>query len=249
MARRSNYDKAPFTAVGPASACEVGWPAIVQRLRPLAKRPRCVLAVECYPGVDVDSVRRALAEGLGPALVIDARQAYKDASEIERMCAPFLGDDPVFGRMNGLSLPDFFHAGRRHLMEGRIEAVRSGLVLVVGPGATLVTAPDVLVYADLARWEIQKRHRRHEVSSLGGHDKQDRASKLYKRGFFVDWRAADRLKRQLLEEIDWLLDTNDAGRAQAGGGRRLSHEPSRRPRAGRSASCRSSTPGRGAASG
>src|SRR5512140_1416135 len=99
MARRGNYDKEPFTPVGPASACDTGWSAIVQRLRPLAKRRRCVLAVECYPGVDVDAVRRALAEGLAPALVIDARQAYKDGSEIERICAPFLGDDPVFGRM------------------------------------------------------------------------------------------------------------------------------------------------------
>jgi mannose-6-phosphate isomerase class I len=208
MERRSNYDKSPFTQVGPASACDLGWPAIVERLRPLGTRSRCVLAVECYPGVEVDAVRRALAEGLSPALVIDARQAYKDGSEIERLCAPYLGDDPVFGRMNGLSLAEFIHPGRRHLMEGRIEAVRSGLVLVVGPGATLLSAPDVLVYADLARWEIQRRQRRHELASLGGHDKLDRPSKLYKRGFFVDWRAADRLKRQLLQDVDWLLDTN-----------------------------------------
>src|SRR5512147_381680 len=122
MARRSSYDKAPYVPAGEASACEVGWPAIVQRFRPLAKRPRCVLAVECYPGVDVDAVRRALAEALAPTLVVDARQAYRDASEIERLCAPFLGDDPVFGRMNGLTLADFVHPGRRHLLEGRIEA-------------------------------------------------------------------------------------------------------------------------------
>src|SRR5512139_1449620 len=142
MGRRRSYDKAPFVPVGPASACDVGWPAVVERLRPLAKRRRCVLAVECYPGVDVDAVRRALAEGLAPALVVDARRAYKDGSEIERLCAPHLGDDPVFGRMNGLRLADFVDPGRRHLLEGRVEAVRSGLVLVVGPGATLVTTPD-----------------------------------------------------------------------------------------------------------
>ena len=80
---------------------------------------------------------------------------------------------------------------------------------MVGPGATLVAKPDVVVYADLARWEIQRRQRRHEVASLGVHDRQDRPGKLYKRGFFVDWRVADRLKRTLLDRIDWLLDTND----------------------------------------
>ena len=211
MARRSNYDKTPFVAVGPASACDVGWSAIVGRLRGLLARPRCVLAIECYPGVDVDAVRKALAEGLLPALVVDARQGLKDASEIERMCAAHLGDDPVFGRMNGLSLEDFIDPGRQHLISGRVEAKRHGLVLVVGPGASLVTTPDVLVYADLARWEIQMRQRRHEAPSLGCHDKHERASKLYKRGFFVDWRAADRQKRLLLAHVDWLLDTNDPG--------------------------------------
>jgi hypothetical protein len=82
-------------------------------------------------------------------------------------------------------------------------------VLVVGAGAALIAEPDVLVHADLARWEIQQRQRRHEVPSLGVHDQRERPGRLYKRGFFVDWRAADRLKRVLLDRVDWLLDTND----------------------------------------
>jgi hypothetical protein len=203
------YDKQPFTPAGPANACESGWKAIVERLQGLRSRPRCVLTVECYPGVHLDEVRRALSEGLRPVLVVDVRQAYKDANEVDRMCAPYLGDDPVFGRMNLLTLGDFLDPGRTAVLRGRIEAARSGLVLVVGAGAALVAPPDVLVHADLARWEIQRRQRRHEVASLGVHDQRERAGRLYKRGFFVDWRAADRLKRELLERIDWLLDTND----------------------------------------
>jgi mannose-6-phosphate isomerase class I len=209
MTRRSHYDKQPSTPVGPAAACEVGWPAITARLQGLRSRRRCVVAVECYPGVQVDEVRRAFGEGLRPALVVDARQAYRDAAEIERMCEWYLGDDPVFGRMNGLSLADLLEPGRRAALRGRVEGALRGLVLVVGPGATLVATPDVVVYADLARWEIQRRQRRQEVASLGVHDRHDRPEKLYKRGFFVDWRVADRLKRTLLERIDWLLDTND----------------------------------------
>jgi hypothetical protein len=168
-----------------------------------------VLAVECYPGVHLDEVRQAFSEGLRPVLVVDVRQAYKDANEVERMCAPYLGDDPVFGRMNLLTLGDFLDPGRAAVLRGRVEAARSGLVLVVGAGAALVAPPDVLVHADLARWEIQRRQRAHEVASLGVHDQRERPGRLYKRGFFVDWRAADRLKRDLLERVDWLLDTND----------------------------------------
>ena len=211
MGRRSNYDKAPFVPAGEERDCDVGWERIVERLRALRTRWRCVLVVECYSGVDVDSVRRTLSEGLRPALVVDARQAFKEPGEIERMCAPYLGEDPVFGRMNGLDLGDFLEPGRRAVLAGRVGAVRAGVVLVVGPAASLVAPEsDVLVYADLARWEIQQRQRRHVAPSLGLHDQKDRAPKLYKRGFFVDWRAADRRKKALLGRVDWLLDTNDA---------------------------------------
>jgi mannose-6-phosphate isomerase class I len=206
--KRRGYDRQPAIEAGPASRCDTGWPAIVARLAGLRTRPRCVVAVECYPGVRLDEVRQALGEGLHPALVVDTRTALKDAAEIERMCAPHLGDDPVFGRMSGLSLEDFLDAGRRALLRGQVDRA-AGLVLVVGPAAALLAEPDVLVYADLARWEIQQRQRRQEAPSLGSHDQRDRPAKLYKRGFFVDWRAADRLKRRLLGRADWLLDTND----------------------------------------
>ena len=151
MGQRGNYDRTPFVPVGPASSCDVGWPAILDRLRPLRSRKHCVLAVECYPGVDIEAVRRTLADGLLPVHLVDLRQAYKDAVEVEKMCAPYLGDDPVFGRMNGLALSDFFEPGRSAVLRGRADAVREGLVLIVGAGASLLCRPDVVVYADLAR--------------------------------------------------------------------------------------------------
>ena len=101
MGRPSDYDRHPVVAVGPEAACHVGWAAIIDRLQGLRSRSRCVLAVECYPGVRVDEVKRAFTEGLGPILVVDVRQGYRHGSDIERLCAPYLGDDPVFGRMNG----------------------------------------------------------------------------------------------------------------------------------------------------
>ncbi len=63
MGRRSNYDKYPTIPAGPEGACHVGWSAIIERLQGLRSRPRCILVVECYPGVRVDEVRRAFTEG------------------------------------------------------------------------------------------------------------------------------------------------------------------------------------------
>jgi mannose-6-phosphate isomerase class I len=82
-------------------------------------------------------------------------------------------------------------------------------VLVIGTGATLVSPPEAtLIYADMARWEIQLRWRREEMGNLGLNNAQEDFSLKYKCGFFAEWRAADRLKRQLLPDIDFLLDTN-----------------------------------------
>jgi hypothetical protein len=206
---RGAYDKRPFTAVGPEAACHVGWPQVVERLRGLKTRPRCVLAVECYPGVDVDEAKRAFSEGLGPIVVVDVRQGYRHSTEIERLCAPYLGDDPVFGRMNGLRLADYLDPGRSASLRSRIEQTRQGLVLVVGTGAALLAAPDVVVYVDLARREIQQRQRRGQNTAIGVDDHRDGPGLQYKRGFFVDWRAADRLKQDLLPTLDFLLDANE----------------------------------------
>ncbi|MCG6924715.1 MAG: class I mannose-6-phosphate isomerase [Acidobacteria bacterium] len=212
MRRRSTYDKRPVTVVDGKGACQVGWRAIVERLRGLRTRSRCVLVVECYPGVRVDEVKQAFIDSLGPILVVDARQAYRHPVEIEALCAPFLGDDPVFGRMNGISLADFFDPGRRASLRSRVEKATEGLVLVFGTGATLVAEADVMVYADMARWEIQQRQRRNEPTAIAVDDHGERPGIQYKRGFFVDWRAADRLKAQLLPTLDFLLDTNDVER-------------------------------------
>ena len=70
--------------------------------------------------------------------------------------------------------------------------------------------PEILVYADIARWEIQRRQRQGEIGNLGTNDLGESASLKYKRAFFVDWRAADRVKKALLPRVDFLLDTNDA---------------------------------------
>jgi len=206
----SRYDKRPFVAAGSDKACHVGWSAIVARLQGLRTRPRCVLAVECYPGVAVDEVRRVFTEGLGPIVVVDARQVYRHPTEIDRLCGPYLGDDPVFGRMNGLSLADFLDPGRWASFRSRIEKTREGLVLVVGTAASLLASADVTVYADLPRWEIQKRQRRHEATAIGVDNHAESPGLQYKRGFFVDWRAADRRKRELLPTLDYLLDATDA---------------------------------------
>src|SRR5205807_10359341 len=113
------------------------------------------------------------------------------------------------GRMSDVTLENFFDEASLGSARATVEAWQRGLLLVVGVGAALVCPnADILVYADMARWEIQGRQRRNEISNLGADNIDESPSLKYKRAFFVDWRAADRLKRKLLHKADFFLDTN-----------------------------------------
>jgi len=215
--RASTYDKFPFVPVAaPADACQTGWAAITGALQaalraaPAAPGQSRVLAVECYPGTDLGPLRHALTQALQPAQCLVADDLYYPAAAIDALVAGPLTDDPVFGRLNGLTIADFIDPQRLPAAQAALAAAAGQLVLVLGTGATLVCpAPTVLVYADLARWEIQQRQRRGEIGNLGSANHAEKASLKYKRAFFVDWRVADRLKKQVLPRADFLLDTND----------------------------------------
>jgi mannose-6-phosphate isomerase class I len=197
---------------GAEQACVQGWDAIAARLtQAIAQRAarKTVLAVECYPGVQEAQVLQQLQSRLQPALVLRARDAMCSPQQIDALVAPFLGgDDPVFGFLSGLTLPQFFDSERLWYWGETAKRVETGLVLIVGCGATLLHEPDLLVYADLARWEAQLRFRRNEANNLGVDNRTLAASLQYKRAFFVDWRVCDRWKRPLIAKWDFVLDTN-----------------------------------------
>jgi mannose-6-phosphate isomerase class I len=209
LPRHSNYDKFPYVPVHRSSSgVSIGWRAIGERLCGELSNKSAIVCVECYPGVFVDEVEQALRESLKPSLVVRSADCLKSSAELQKMFADLLTDDPVFGRMNFTEISDFFYPPCVDAEKRRI-AEAAGTVLVIGTGATLLSPEDrVLVYADMARWEIQQRQRRGEIGNLGADNLTDPPSLKYKRAFFIDWRAADRLKKQLFERFDFYLDTN-----------------------------------------
>jgi mannose-6-phosphate isomerase class I len=212
--RKATYDKFPKIHVPDgASACTSGWEAIGERLRESVRqgtRQKTVLVVECYTGVHEREIERELQQALKPVLIVAARDLLLPPGDIDQLVEPFLGgEDPVFGFLSGLTLPQFFDAQRIAQARGQVEKVGPGLVLILGCGASLVHPGDILVYADLARWEAQNRFRRNETSNLGVENATLATHLQYKRGFFVDWRVCDRWKRPLIARWDFVLDTHD----------------------------------------
>ena len=235
MPRKSNYDKYPCVPIDTSgSECLTGWPQILQRFNGSANLDKCVACVECYPGTFERMINKILGEGLRPSAQIFTADLLKPADKIHIMLQGVLGDDPVFGRMSTIWLEDFFDEWKLAKAREMVRSWKKGLLLIVGTGAALVSPePELLVYADMARWEIQSRQRQNVIGNLGADNLEESASAKYKRAFFVDWRTADQLKKELLPKIDFLIDTNgDVPKLIAGGALReglhkIAHHPFR----------------------
>lgn len=78
--------------------------------------------------------------------------------------------------------------------------------MIVGTAAELLTEADLLVYCDLTRWEVQLRYRS-GMPNWHSTNYNDPILTKYKRGFFIEWRLADRYKKERYEKFTYLLDT------------------------------------------
>ena len=202
----TSYDRFPFIAVTESDTdCYVGWEEIGSMLRPAPART----VVELYPGYDEEAIEARLMASFRPDLVLRSTDAFLSPEELERKFAKALGDDRVFAYMQPCALQEFFDPEKVAAFQKQWQSA-GGSVVIIGTGAALIAREwDRLIYADLARWEIQKRQRAHRIGNLGLDNSSLAAAELYKRAYFLDWRAADKLKTELLPKIDFLLDTND----------------------------------------
>lgn len=205
--RKSNYDKAPFTPV--EGELIKGWEHIADRLR-TATEHRHLCVIECYQGVYIEELEQHLAP-MGFNKIIKSDDLFKPEEEIRRLTQPWVTDDRLFGRRAPFSYADFLD--ERKVAQAREEIARAtGSVLVYGHGAyTAAGGADLVVYIDMARWEIQQRSRRKEIDGLGVSNRGEEASRHYKRGYFVDWIVCDQLKKQLLPIADYWMDTHTPG--------------------------------------
>ena len=211
MSRRSNYDKAPSIRVHGMQDCAwQGWRNILSRIGKEISSGAQRVSVEVYPGVFEREVLDAFVEALKPAHVFCTKDCWKTPAEIDALVQGDLTDDPVFGRISQLIVEDFADPKRTSQLREECQSAK-GLVLIFGTGTMLLEPePDLLILADMARWEIQRRQRANKIGNFPSSKTSDSPAAKYKRAFFIDWRVADRIKKSLLSRIDYLLDTNDS---------------------------------------
>lgn len=208
MRRATSYDKLPtITASDDDSSSLAGWPAIAQELRTRITFGCKTIVVECYPGVDIKEVSKGL-EKINAGTMINVEHALRTRENLEEYLAPWLGDDPVFGKMANWTLGSLFDEAKVAQLRREIVSAR-GTLLVYGTGAAYVAEQwDLLVYCDVTRWEIQKRQRGHLIGNIGADNASASPAELYKRAYFIDWRTADSERHRLHAMIDFYIDTN-----------------------------------------
>ena len=176
-----------------------------------SRNKKTVVAVDCYPGVIDSKILPAFKKWLNPELIVNTTEANYSDEKNFAMLEGNLTNDRIRGIMSHHKLIDFFDPAKIHETKKKINEVDNGMILVYGVGACLCCEPDVIVYADMARWEIQLRYRRGEIANYCAQNYNEDFLRMYKRGFFVDWRIADKHKQILFDKIDFLLDTNETG--------------------------------------
>lgn len=226
LKRSSQFNNQPVVEVsGEKWSVENGWKAICDRLNKEAKAlsgGRKVIIIETYQGVIYEELLENLKEGLTYTHFLEARDAMLSEEEIRELVFPDVTNDRIFGFLTRLTMEAFFDPEKVNTLRSEIELVDEGTIIIFGSGASFMY-PNVLsqggdkeaallVYADMARWEIQLRMRQHRVDNLGVSNRNTADwMLLYKQGFFVDWRVCDRLKKKLFDRWDFVLDTNKIG--------------------------------------
>jgi hypothetical protein len=159
----SLYDNEPVIQIkGWDNFIWSGYEALAGELKTRIKQPKTVLAIECYPGVRMEEIIRGLTS-LEPVSIIWSEHAAMAPDEIQAKMERYLTDDRVFGYMARFTIDEFYLDEKKKELRRQIESIQEGLVIVIGFGSSLVTIGDILIYADLARWEIQQRFRSKEI--------------------------------------------------------------------------------------
>ncbi|GAB2541201.1 class I mannose-6-phosphate isomerase [Gracilibacillus alcaliphilus] len=200
------YDAFPKTKVKVKGGCN-GYAAIREELQAAEGN---LIVIECYPTINEEEILEQLIAPLEPDLIIQASEQFYPAERIKAMIESNLTEDRIFGVISHHQFQDFIDSQQQEILQQKIQAVLASdrTVVIYGVGASLLYPADLLIYVDISRWEIQKRFQSGEYSNWQADNAGEDPLRMIKRGYFFEWRVADRLKQQLFDSIDYFLDTH-----------------------------------------
>ena len=199
----SKYDRFPTTKISGFQAYR-GYDAIYEELHSKCGSDT-VLVFDYYPGVDENEVMQ-LIDRFDAAVKIATYDIFKESAQINEQLKYHITEDRVFGKIYYGDFIDLIDEDHLAAAKKQVQDTK-GLRIVYGVAASLVAKGDVLVYFDMARWEIQMRFRKGMPNYKMDNADEDNLRK-FKRGYFIEWRLADKHKARLFDQFDYVVDTN-----------------------------------------
>ena len=209
--QKRNYEKNPVIEMkGMEKEAFQSYENILEELKSKKdslNKKKTVMVLDYYHGVDEKEVYENLISKAGAVKLINIADYKLSEEYLSDELKREITEDRVFGVLSVRTIEEFFDMKKIEELKKEINELSEGLVVVYGIGAGLIEG-DILVYADMARWEIQQRFRRKELDNWGAGNFDEDVLKKYKRAFFIEWRVLDRHKKGLFQKLDYLLDTN-----------------------------------------
>ena len=191
-----------------------GYKFLVQLIQQKIPQGLRVLVIDGFPGVHwqslIDRVSPVLSDIKIDVTWRDVKSCLADSGDIRTRIEPFMGgDDRTFGTHYPFGPELFFNA--KKIADFRIEASiargdkAGNLTIFFGCGSGLLELWDQLWYLDFPKDLAQELAKRGEVSNLGEPETPP-FEQFYKRAYFIEWPAFNRLKSQLLPQLDLIID-------------------------------------------
>ena len=212
--KRGLYDPIPAFEID--KQIESGYHRLAQKIFARKNKLR-LLILDGYQGVNWDEFRHKLDNNLVELGLasnwLNIEDCYADPVTIKQRTQAFMGgDDRVFGQHYPLGVEYLFDAKKLAEYRIKVSKIRSksqaSITIVYGVGASLVELWDSLWYIEVPKDIIQKRYMKHQAGNTGL-DRADNFEQFYKRSYFIEWPALNRLKRRFLPDIDLFIDNGN----------------------------------------
>ncbi len=210
---RGFYNTDPAFKINKGSIAK-GYKYLAKNIQQEIQNGLRVLVIDGFQGIEWDVFRENLETNLLDRKIKpewwNIEDCFAPEKVINKKSEPFLGgDDRIFGTHYPFGPEIFFDAEKLANYRIQISMLRGEsagkISIFYGPGAGLLELWDQLWYLDIPKDFIQLNARKGKVKNTGI-EKIAPFEEYYKKSYFLEWPALNRQKRNLLPDIDYLID-------------------------------------------